>query len=186
MGKQRCQQCDTKAARLCEECAKFAPPEVPWTRWEDGIVPMDDPKFKLAFEGHRVVLNSRFQVAMRSYKTPIGEMLHLSIKRRDKAPIRDWRDLQRIKNELVGPTAEAVEIFPSEDRLVDTANQYHLWCTKPGEKFPFGFHEGRCVMEPQKVSDGSVQRPFEEKPDGTTTQEELDRRLKERVAQQKP
>ena len=47
-----------------------------------------------------VLINSRYQVNIRK----IGDtMVHLSIKRRDKAPVHDWRDLQRIKNEVVGP-----------------------------------------------------------------------------------
>lgn len=53
---------------------------------------------------------------------------HLSIKRRDKSVVHDWRDLQQIKNMLVGTEAEAVELYPAESRLVDTANQFHLWC----------------------------------------------------------
>jgi hypothetical protein len=52
---------------------------------------------------------------------------HLSIKRLDKEAIHDWRDLQTIKNMLVGEEYEAIEIYPSESRLVDSANQYHLW-----------------------------------------------------------
>ena len=52
---------------------------------------------------------------------------HLSIKRRDKEPIHDWRDLQEIKNQLCGPEIEAMEIYPAESRKVDSANQYHLW-----------------------------------------------------------
>lgn len=52
---------------------------------------------------------------------------HLSIKRLDKAPIMDWRDLQEIKNQIAGAETEAVQIFPAETRLVDTSNQYHLF-----------------------------------------------------------
>jgi len=52
---------------------------------------------------------------------------HLSIKRNDKEPIMDWRDLQDIKNKLVGPEYEAMQLFPAESRCVDSANQYHLW-----------------------------------------------------------
>src|SRR5215471_20904261 len=32
---------------------------------------------------------------------------HLSVKRRDKQPIHDWRDLQEVKNQLCGPECEA-------------------------------------------------------------------------------
>lgn len=72
---------------------------------------------------------------------------HLSIKRRDKEPIHDWRDLQAIKNMLVGPEYEAVELYPAESRVVDTSNQYHLWVfvkSSEGEdkpKLPFGWYE---------------------------------------------
>jgi hypothetical protein len=65
---------------------------------------------------------------------------HLSIKRIDQEPVHDWRDLQRIKNQLLGPDCEAVELYPAEERLVDTANQYHLWgSTDPKFRFGFGF-----------------------------------------------
>jgi hypothetical protein len=53
--------------------------------------------------------------------------MHLSIKRYDRAPIRNWRHFQQIKNEVCGPESEAVELYPAESRLVDNANQYHLW-----------------------------------------------------------
>jgi hypothetical protein len=73
--------------------------------------------------------------------------VHLSIKRIDQQPIHDWRDLQRIKNELIGPDCEAVELYPAEGRRVDTANQYHLWGTADPEfRFGFGFTD-RMVTE---------------------------------------
>lgn len=67
-----------------------------------------------------------------------GRFLHLSIKRNDRGVVHDWRDLQRIKSELCGPEAEGVELYPAESRVVDMANQYHLWVfTK--NKIGFGF-----------------------------------------------
>lgn len=39
--------------------------------------------------------------------------------------------LQRIKNELVGRHFDAVELYPSQERIVDEHNYYHLWAT-PG------------------------------------------------------
>ena len=65
-----------------------------------------------------------WQVHEKSWK---GTMTYLSIKRLDKKSIHDWRHMQQIKNELVGKDYEAVEIYPNEKRLVDTANQYHLY-----------------------------------------------------------
>lgn len=91
--------------------------------------------------------NDVYQVAV----TQEGQWCHLSIKRNDRLPIKEWRDMQQIKNELVGPEWEAVELYPAESRLVDTANQYHLWIfTGEGEgfKWPFGYRT-------RKVLDGT-------------------------------
>jgi hypothetical protein len=105
--------------------------------------------------------NDRYQVAVR----PIGgsddavPMVMLSIKRVDRQVVHDWRDLQAIKNQLVGPECEAVELYPAESRKVDTANQYFLWCVlDPSFRFPWGFNQRLVSSE---NSGGSMQRPFE-------------------------
>lgn len=75
-------------------------------------------------------------------------MTHLSIRRRDRAPIHDWRDLQIIKNQICGPEREAVELYPAESRLMDAANQYHLWVfDEPNKILPLGFHDPRNVND---------------------------------------
>lgn len=98
-------------------------------------------------------------------------LVHLSIHRHDRAPARDWRHFQRIKNEIVGPEYEAVEVYPSEVRLVDTSNQYHLWVMLDefggAAELGIGFHSGRHVMSPEQLEQqpnavGAVQRPLEE------------------------
>lgn len=109
-------------------------------------------------------LNDKYQVNIRRQTAengPMGglELVHLSIKRVDKQCVHDWRDLQRIKNELVGPECEAVELYPAESRLVDSANQYHLWCINdPTFRFGFGFNGGRLVDD--SSIGGSVNRPL--------------------------
>ena len=75
----------------------------------------------------------------------IGEIVWLSICRLDREAIHNWRDLQTIKNMLVGENCFGYEVYPAEDQLVDTANQYHLWCLPNGTHLPFGFLEGRKV-----------------------------------------
>ena len=106
-------------------------------------------------------LNSRYQVSVRRFSTKeFGEALHLSIKRRDKAPIRNWRELQRIKNEICGPECEGVELFPAEGRLVDSANQFHLFVFE-NYRFPFGFKD-RFISE--STLPGGRQEPFEDRP----------------------
>lgn len=92
-----------------------------------------------------IVKNDVYQVSMKLIEE--GQVMHLSIKRIDRETIHDWRDLQTIKNMLVGPSCEAIEIYPAEDRLVDTANQYHLWVfTDPTYRIPLGFQK-RCVSD---------------------------------------
>ncbi len=69
-----------------------------------------------------------------------GDWWHLSIKRNDRSPLRDWRALQQIKNRIIGPEHDALELFPAESRKVDTANQYHLFVLKDrAKRIPVGF-----------------------------------------------
>jgi len=104
--------------------------------------------------------NDRYNVSVgRDAET--GDVTHLSVHRRDRKPIMDWRDLQRIKDDVAGPTVEAVELYPARARVVDTANERHLWCFRPGAVLPFGFPEGLVIDAGEGPQIGSVQRPFE-------------------------
>lgn len=101
-----------------------------------------------------------------------GDVTHLSIKRYDRAPIRNWRHFQQMKNEICGETAEAVELYPSEARIADNANQYHLWVMPPGVNVGLGWPEG-MVADPSgdapgysEQSNAGRQEPWE---DGLTT-----------------
>lgn len=106
--------------------------------------------------------NDQYQVNVQPAEPIKGfpAMIWLSIKRLDKGPVHDWRDLQTIKNMIVGPEHEAVELYPAESRLMDTANQYHLWAlADPAVRFPFGFHEGRHTASSEKAEQfGAKQR----------------------------
>lgn len=62
---------------------------------------------------------------------------HLQIWRQDGQPIHRWEDLQRIKSELVGKRAEALELYPRESRVVNQAHVYHLWVWQ-GKRIPIG------------------------------------------------
>lgn len=95
-----------------------------------------------------------------------GQMTYISIKNRDKTSIHDWRHLQQIKNELVGVDCEAVEIYPNEDRLVDTANQYHLFVFPKDYKIPFGWNTRSVIKEELKGGYNKTgQRKIEETTD---------------------
>ena len=109
-------------------------------------------------------------------KRPLGTcaFIRLSFKRQDGTAVHDWRDCQRIKNELVGEDWTGIEIYPPESILVDTCNQWFLFCVPDGEaRFPFMFQE-RLVTEAPNGPYGS-QRPWpkNEKPPDLKTADEL-------------
>lgn len=128
--------------------------------------------------------NDTYQVLVRfcypkGWDEPGGDkrpvVRHLSIHRHDRHAVHDWRHLQQIKNEVVGEDAYGMELYPPEARLVDTANEYHLWVWPPGFDFGFGLSEG-LVSDDDMVdefNEGRIegkhkgrQRPWEE---GLTT-----------------
>jgi len=49
-----------------------------------------------------------------------------------------WREMQRIKNELAGQDATAIEVYPPQDQLVDEADMFHIWVLRG--RLPFGLH----------------------------------------------
>lgn len=163
---------------------------VKWTPFEECVLAPDtSPEIAEHHRSHeiRTYRNSIYQVEVRGVRSPppFGRILWLSFKTLDKQPRHDWREMQRIKNELVGEEFEAVEIYPAESRLVDTSNQYHLWVlidldTKD-KRLPFGYDE-RLVSEGSsdgiaKTGKGSRQRDFrsEFRPPDVVRNEDLQR-----------
>jgi len=120
---------------------------------EEAVAKLDEHE-----RGCTVWVNHTYQVQRKQLE---NGLVHLNIRRRDGGPImRDWRHFQQIKNELVGPECEAVELYPAESRLVDTANKYHLYCVNdPTFRFPFGM-ETRDVGYETGVAPGLRQRPL--------------------------
>ncbi|EQD58904.1 hypothetical protein B2A_04191, partial [mine drainage metagenome] len=86
---------------------------------------------------------------------------HLSIRRVDRKACRDWRHFQQIKNQLCGKEREGLELYPAESRLVDTANQYHLWVMPPGVKLEIGWSRRSVVDHGDHPIPGAVQRPLD-------------------------
>ena len=56
-----------------------------------------------------------------------------------------------------------MELYPAESRLMDEANQYHMFVFPPGDPLPIG-HKERIVQTPEETSaetgGRAVQRPF--------------------------
>lgn len=80
----------------------------------------------------------------------------IQVCRADGGSVIDWRDLQQIKNLVVGEDWEAVELYPSEARLKDPSNARYLWAFK-GEA-PFGLPGRRMVLDAHEAF--APQRPF--------------------------
>ena len=71
-------------------------PDTAWTAFERATVAAIHPALApLVDRQEAIYVNNRYQVAMRQLPPRDGWplLVHLSIKRRDKAPIHDWRDL---------------------------------------------------------------------------------------------
>ncbi len=97
------------------------------------------------------VVNDGMADHMRDEHRHRGGLLHLSIHARDRGPMRNWRHLQQIKNEVAGELRTAVEIFPPEDQLTDSANEYHLWVFPEGTHLPFGMDDAALVSSDEAV-----------------------------------
>lgn len=159
----------------------------PWTALEPAELPNIDHlplNIQRFIKRDHIYLNNLYQVNVRVMEPQTEGIIitHLSIKLRTKDIIKDWRHFQLIKNQLCGEESLAIEIYPPESKLVDTANQYHLWVFPPeyNDVFNFMFQE-RLVAE----SNGEAnmmgipkQRPFEIKPVDITTIDELNEKIK--------
>ena len=137
----------------------------PWTPFQEVRLDLKDKDKLKILQGSRTFVNSRYQIVVEECASPEfadkGTVTGLSIKRLDREAIRDWRDMQRIKNELTSPEREGVEMYPDERRLVDTVNQYHLWVLPNNLHFPFGFTERFVADGIKQTNVGAGQRPFD-------------------------
>ena len=110
--------------------------------------------------------NSRYQVLVVFEKASAEgapPVAHLSIKTHDKRCVHDWRDMQRIKNELCGPEADGVEIYPAESRLMDEANQFHIYVMHPLVELPWGQRD-RTHFTPAELEEEHGHKPKRERP----------------------
>jgi len=124
---------------------------------------------KAGLQNALIFANNRYQVIIRTVTTPVGPLIQMAINTHDYSPRHDWRELQRIKNELLGTEMEAVELYPAEKRLVDTSNQWVLYAMPPTKienglidcpRWPFGFRD-RLVSE-YSYKGPNKQRPWPE------------------------
>lgn len=69
-------------------------------------------------------------------ETWMGALTKLGVRRNDGGIVRSWSDMQRIKNEILGPERVAMEFYPAESALTDVANMYWLWALPEGVPAP--------------------------------------------------
>lgn len=83
---------------------------------------------------HQVRRNRVFAVLVRLDATGV---VHLAVS--SLSGIRpSWPEMQRIKDEIVGPDATAIEVYPPKAEVVDEADMFHIWVLRG--KLPFGLH----------------------------------------------
>ena len=132
-----------------------------WTPFEIEVDALIEPSRSEEIANFQLKLtNSRYIVLVRRWN---DDLMWLSIRNHRNNCDRDWRDFQRIKNELCGTQCDALEIYPNEDRLVDTSNQFHLWVFRPSIEIPIGYKK-RDVLTPEelaKVMPNASQRSFQ-------------------------
>ena len=75
----------------------------------------------------QVFQNNIFVVQVFNHPSSWGEVKRAMIRRNDELPIHDWNKIQRIKNEVFGEDAVALEVYPKQKNLIDVANIYWLW-----------------------------------------------------------
>ena len=120
-------------------------PNEPLTRPWEPLRLVDSGKDKLgAWEDWE---NLWYQVRKRSHV--------LLISHADGSARHDWREFQRIKSELWGAEAEAVEVYPAESRVNDPSNGFFLWRHKGR---PIGIKGVRNVLPPGCAPGGAPQR----------------------------
>ena len=140
--------------------SSFGTSEHGWKPFKCYLAPRSDNPIIDAYLPKFFWENNRYSVITRIvfdeiFKVPV---LSLSFKDYYRTTHRDWRDFQNIKNELAGMESRAFEVYPEDSHLMDTANQFWLWC------FPVG-HSPKIGLFQERIARGegilnSKQRPF--------------------------
>ena len=106
-------------------------------------VPRDQWPFMTALESVplNVWLSKDYLAVLYEQRLDGNRRLTVNRTRRDGRSWRDgitWDELQRVKNECLGPDVWCVECYPAEDEVVNVSNMRHLWVLEepPATRFP--------------------------------------------------
>ncbi len=103
-----------------------------WGPWERIDLPNGAPGLGWCREIRAAHRNAAFAVLDR----PVNGARHLAVS--SLSGVRpSWWEMQRIKNELAGESATAVEVYPPQAEVVDGADMFHIWVVAA---LPFSLH----------------------------------------------
>lgn len=108
-----------------------------WPEWKMHTFPKGsvspNPK-GWAYDFQTAYTNEIFSVLVRELKDGVKHLAVTSL-----SEIRPtWPEMQRIKSEIAGEEATAVEVYPPESEVVDDANMYHIWVITGPLSFSLG------------------------------------------------
>lgn len=114
-----------------------------WSPWEKLSTPSgrisDDPN-GWTQDVHTVYRNGWMAVLVRDCNSAIGIVQHAAITTALRGELC-WREKQKLKDELFGAEACAVEVFPARENLVDAAMMFHLWILPAPVRLAFGLSD---------------------------------------------
>ncbi len=133
-------------------------PDLPrWTKFKrdtdrDPTAPPYGPAAELWYNSRYIVRQSDAWIKLNGVDVPC---IRLGICNVDQSARHDWREFQRIKNELIGRQAQGIEFYPPEAKLVDPSNYFLLWV------FPVPLADCRLGARTVNLA-GPLQRPITE------------------------
>ncbi|MEM8976289.1 MAG: hypothetical protein AAGD43_29845 [Pseudomonadota bacterium] len=92
-----------------------------WGEWER----LENPhRFEAGWLGKvdHIKRNKVFSVLI----SDVGSAIHLAVSSLT-GDRPSWHEMQRIKNELAGERATAVEVYPPQAEVIDEAEMFHIW-----------------------------------------------------------
>jgi len=117
------QNIDRNQRRVLLKAEAVARERGDWGPWETLTFPHGTVGRGWAREFTKAHRNKVFSVLDR---TTTDGVRHLAVA--SLSQIRpSWYEMQRIKDELAGPDATAVEVYPPHAEIVDGADMFHIW-----------------------------------------------------------
>lgn len=108
-----------------------------WGAWRKTLLPHGVPGATGWCRDVRATYaNDIYAILVRPLATECGVVFHLAIRTASNLE-PPWRDKQRIKDELFGPSLTAIEVMPPKGEVVDQADMYHVWVLPGDFRLPF-------------------------------------------------